>query len=178
MSLVWHTVGIKEREGSERFNLPLSWMEGISFWWPISMYRQFSVLLWAAILILITLLISCDSQGEALPNPKSLCIAEGAPPKPSHPHSHFRAPILHLWQWFAGLPLLKVGFFFLKCQQTPQSSTSLILLPEEKSAPAPTPPGSDVDLYHTDTFHRFMFIVFQWKRDSQCNILHAPLTLW
>lgn len=119
MSLVWHTARIIERKGYERFNLPFPWMQGISFWWPIWMYRQFRGLLRAEIRILITSLISCDSKGEALPYPRSLCIAEGAPQKPSHPRSHFRATILHLWHWFASLPLLKVGFFFLKCQQTP-----------------------------------------------------------
>lgn len=145
-------------------------MEGISFWWPIWMYRKFRVLLGAEILILITSLISCDSRGEGLPSPKSLCIAEGAPQELSHPRSHFKPPILHLWHWFASVPLLKVGFF-------PQMSANPIVLPLftstawgkwSRSDLFFNPPThhhyhSVVYLHHTDAFHRFMSYSFPMK---------------
>lgn len=124
-------------------------MNGRDFlWWPIWMYRQFRVLLWAEILILITSLISCDSQGEALPYPKSLCIAEGAPQKLSHPRSHFKEPILHLWHWFASLPLLKVGFFSSNVSK-PHRAPALqfyCLRKAEQIRPPPPPPPSSVCL--------------------------------
>lgn len=81
-------------------------MEAFSFWSAVSIYRQFKLLFWAEILILITLLISCDSQGDALSYPD----CEGAA-KTSQPLSHFTSPILRLWHWSASLSLLEVGFF-------------------------------------------------------------------
>lgn len=131
----------RKEKGLEGFNLPPPFHEwkGFSFWWPIWMYRQFRVLHCEEILILITSLISCDSQGEALPYPKSLCIAEewrGRGGGSSEVLASF-SPIFKstnralVWHWFANVSLLKVVKTFQMSANPTELQVLLILLPEE-----------------------------------------------
>ena len=89
--------------------------KGFCIWSLIGIYRQFRIRLWAEIPILITLLISCYSAGRRLALPRvPFRVAEEALRSFRRLPSLFKkgkTPSLHLWHWFASLPLLKVGFF-------------------------------------------------------------------